>query len=120
VNHDLPAYNTVTLTNTIMVSQTVGVTATATNTVTFNGVLWFGNGAHTGGAGSFNVQHATTGDPAFAADGYRLTRNSLAIDHGVSAGVSIDLDGDLRPIGSGADLGADEFCLKVYLPVIIK
>jgi predicted outer membrane repeat protein len=120
VNHDLPAYNTVTLTNTILVSQTVGVTATATNTVTFNGVLWFGNGAHTGGAGSFNVQHATTGDPAFAADGYRLTRNSLAIDHGVSAGVSIDLDGDLRPIGSGADLGADEFCLKVYLPVIIK
>ena len=120
VNHDLPAYNTVMLTNTILVNQTVGVTVTATNTITFNGVLWFGNDANTGGAGSFNVQNAASGDPAFAADGYHLTHSSLAIDHGINAGVLIDIDGDLRPISSSIDLGADEFNFKMYLPCIIK
>jgi hypothetical protein len=119
-NHDLPAANTVALTNTILTNQTVGITATATNTVMLNGVLWYGNGTNTDGVGSFNVQNATMGDPAFAADGYHLTRNSEAIDHGVNAGVAIDLDGDLRPIGNGTDLGADEFSFKVYLPLIVR
>jgi parallel beta-helix repeat protein len=113
-------HTTVAMTNTILVNQTVGITVTAGNTATLNSVLWSGNTVNAGGAGSVNVQNATTGDPAFATDGYHLTRGSLAIDHGIAAGVTIDMDGDLRPMGSGYDLGADEFRFKVYLPLILK
>jgi hypothetical protein len=55
-----------------------------------------------------------------AADGYHLTRSSPAIDRGIAAGVLTDIDGDSRPMGSGYDLGADEFRFKVYLPLIRK
>jgi len=64
----LPSH--VTLTNTILVSQSVGVTVTTgpTNSVGLIGVLWFGNGAQSGGAGAISVTSAITNDPAFAAD----------------------------------------------------
>jgi len=119
VINDGATYSTLALTNTILVSQTVGITATAGNTVTLNGVLWFGNGVNTGGAGSVSVQSPTPGNPAFAADGYHLTRNSAAIDHGVNSGVTSDIDGDPRPMGS-YDLGADEFRFIVYLPLVVR
>jgi uncharacterized repeat protein (TIGR01451 family) len=34
---------------------------------------------------------------------------SAAIDKGVDAGVTVDIDGETRPFGLGYDLGADEF-----------
>jgi hypothetical protein len=120
VVNDGTRYSTLALTNTILVSQTVGISVTTGNTATLNGVLWFGNGVNTGGAGSFNVQNATTGDPAFAADGYHLTSRSVAIDHGVNSGVTTDIDGDPRPMGAGYDLGADEFRFTIYLPLVIR
>jgi hypothetical protein len=119
VINDGAAYSTLALTNTILVSQTVGITATAGNTVTLNGVLWFGNGVNTGGAGSVSVQNATTGNPAFAADRYHLTGNSAAIDRGVNSGVTSDIDGDPRLMGH-YDLGADEFRFTVYLPIVVR
>lgn len=118
--NDGATYSTLALTNTILVSQTVGIMATAGNTATLNGVLWFGNGANTGGAGYVIVQNATTGNPAFAADGYHLTAASIAIDHGVNAGVTTDIDGEPRPMGAGYDLGADEFRFRVYLPLVLR
>jgi len=48
------------------------------------------------------------GDPAFAPDGYHLTGASAAIDRGVDAGGSTDVDGHHRPYGSAPDLGAHE------------
>jgi hypothetical protein len=117
---DGTTYSTVTLTNVILVNQTVGVTTTAGNTTTLNGVLWYGNGTNYGGAGSTTVQNATTGDPVFAADGYHLTIHSAAIDRGVNAGVTTDIDGDPRPMGAGYDLGADEYRFTVYLPLVIR
>jgi len=119
-SYDGATYSTLALTNTILVSQTVGIMATAGNTATLNGVLWFGNGANTGGAGYVIVQNATTGNPAFAADGYHLTAASIAIDHGVNAGVTTDIDGEPRPMGAGYDLGADEFRFRVYLPLVLR
>ena len=112
--------STLALTNTILVSQTVGITVTTGNTATLNGVLWFGNGANTGGAGSISAQNVTTGDPAFAADGYHLTSRSAAIDHGVNSGVTSDIDGNRRPMGKGYDLGADEFRFTIYLPLVMR
>ncbi len=99
----------VTLTNLILAHQTVAVTVTAGSGVALDGVLWYANGADTGGAGRIQVTHAHTGDPAFAADGYHITASSEAIDRGVSTSVSDDIDGQPRPVGDGPDLGADEW-----------
>jgi hypothetical protein len=100
----------VTMLNTILVSQTVGIIATANSTATLNGVLWYANSdGNTGGAGDITVTNAVTGDPAFDADGYHLTSGSAAIDAGVDAGVTDDIDGQARPCNDIPDLGADEW-----------
>jgi hypothetical protein len=101
--------STVLMTNTVLVSQTVGINVDSDNQATLNGVLWFGNGANTGGGGTLTITHATIGNPAFASDGYHLTAASAAIDHGVDAGITTDIDGQPRPWGCGFDLGADEY-----------
>jgi hypothetical protein len=120
VSNDGAITGTLALTNTILVSHSIGISLTPGSTALVNGVLWHNNTVNIGGMGGINVQNATTGDPAFATDGYHLTRSSLAIDHGIVAGVMTDIDGDSRPSGSGYDLGADEFRFKVYLPLIVK
>jgi len=111
--------STVALTNTILVSHTVGITVTADNIAILNGVLWYSNTKNYGGLGTIIVTNEYTGNPAFAADGYHLTFPSEAIDKGVDAGVTTDIDGYQRPCGLAPDLGADEItCL--YLPMILK
>ncbi len=101
--------STAALTNTILVSHSVGITVTAGNTATLNGVLWYSNTTNTGGDGTIIVTNQYTGHPAFTDDGYHLTVDSAAIDKEVNAGVKTDIDGDPRPIGTGYDIGADEF-----------
>ena len=96
----------VVLTNTILVSHSVGISVTAGNTATLNATLWHANTTDWSG----NVVHTNdrNGDPAFAPDGYHLTGASAAIDGGVDAGVTTDIDGHHRPYGSAPDLGAHE------------
>jgi hypothetical protein len=108
----------ITMTNTILVSQTVGITAVP-SIATLDGILWFGNETNTGGEGLIAVTHEYTGDPAFAADGYHLMTGSAAIDKGVDAGVTTDIDGDPRDVLP--DLGADEYqyLSPLYLPIIL-
>jgi hypothetical protein len=110
--------NRITVTNSILVSQTVGITA-APSIATLDGILWFGNGANTGGDGLIAVTHEYTGDPAFAADGYHLMSGSAAISRGVDGGVLTDIDGDSRDVPP--DLGADEYqyLSPLYLPIIL-
>lgn len=114
--------STAIFTDTILVSHTLGITATAGSVLTLNATLWYGNGTDRGGAGTINHTNDRTGDPKFDADGYHLTSNSAAIDEGVNAGVSTDVDGDPRPIGTGYDIGADEFSQQwyIYLPAVVK
>ncbi len=112
--------SSVWLTNTIIVSHTVGITVTAGNIATLNATLWQANTADRGGAGTVNHSDDRSGDPAFAPDGYHLTAGSAAIDRGVNAGVTSDLDGQPRPSGAGYDLGADEYREpRIYLPLIL-
>ncbi len=110
----------VAMTNTILFSHTVGITVAAGNTVTLNATLWQANGTDRGGAGTISHSGDSSGDPAFAADGYHLTSGSAALNRGVDAGVTTDIDGDRRPSGSGYDLGADEMAFPVYLPLVMR
>ena len=113
------AASTATLTNTIVVSQTTGVFVEGDGTATIDGVLWYGNGADVDGGGTIVEGNAYSGDPAFDADGYHLTRTSAAIDHGVAADVTIDIDGDSRPLDHGRDLGADEYAGDLVPPEVV-
>lgn len=121
VNGNTPALNTVTLTDTIVASHTIGIQTAVTNTISLIGVLWYANGIRVNQlAGTWSEQYDYHGDPAFAADGYHLTAKSAAIDHGINANVTTDIDGESRPAGNGYDLGTDEFHYKIYLPLVLR
>lgn len=60
-----------------------------------------------------SINPTTTGN-------YRLRGGSPAIDSGTNAGLTVDLDGQPRPMGHGYDLGAYEARLTVYLPVVLR
>ncbi len=104
------------MTDTILVSHTVGISVTAGNTATLQATLWgsgaWANGSDWGGAGSITTGTVNVwGDPAFVnpdAGDYHILPTSAAVDAGVHAGVTTDIDGDARPYGNGYDIGADE------------
>jgi fibronectin-binding autotransporter adhesin len=109
----------VVMTNTILVNHSVGITVTAENTATLNATLWHANA--TPWSGNVIRTNDHSGAPAFAADGYHLTGASAAIDKGVDAGVTTDVDGDSRPQGDNCDLGADEYARWfIYLPLVVR
>jgi parallel beta-helix repeat protein len=102
---DVQGDSNVTLTNTILVSHPVGINVAAGSAATLNATLWHANTTDWSG----NVIHTNdrSGNPAFAPDGYHLTDTSAAIDQGVNAGVTTDIDGQSRD--AIPDVGADEF-----------
>ncbi len=114
--------STVALTNTILVSQTVGVYATSGNTVTLEATLWgtdtWANLTDWGGAGTIITGTINLwDDPAFLdpdAGDYHIGPGSAALDAGVNASVTLDIDGQPRPAGMGYDIGADEY----YYPAL--
>lgn len=114
----------VALTNTILVSNTTGIYVSSYSTTTLEATLW-GNGVWAndtdwldyGGTdgglitGTINIW----GNPAFADPdngNYHIIPVSDAIDAGLAAGISNDIDGDPRPVGPGYDIGADEYLCK--------
>jgi hypothetical protein len=115
--------STAALTNVILVSHTVGITLTGGNTATVNGVLWYATPLTLSKEATATavVENEYMGDPAFAPDGFHLRSSSAAIDRGVDAGITDDIDGDHRPYG-GYDLGADEWIDRrfTYLPVVLR
>lgn len=120
VTHGWSTYSSVWLTNTILVSHAVGITVSPGNSAALNGVLWHANGANVGGTGVVTTTRQISGHPNFAPDGYHITCASAALDRGVEAGLSADLDGDPRPLGNRPDLGADEIQPNryLYLPMV--
>lgn len=119
-----------TLTNTILVSHTIGIIASAGTTATLEATLWgigpWANGVDWAGAGTVITGLVNIwGNPRFlnpAGGNYHLGPGSAAVDAGVDAGVTTDMDGDPRPIGAGFDIGADEYrpCAYTYLPLILR
>jgi hypothetical protein len=108
------------MTNTILVSHSIGISVTAGNTATLERVLRYSNTVNTGGFGTITATNELTGEPAFADDGYHLTQRSAAIDKGMNAGITSDIDGETRPQWAGFDLRADELPFDVYLPIVVK
>lgn len=111
-----------TVTNAIMVSHTTALVAVDQSNVTVDGMLFSGNDIDTDGSGQISVTHVVTGPPAFAPDGYHLTPASQALNRGIPADVSYDLDGQPRFSGE-VDLGADEYwpagsLQLTYLPAL--
>ena len=116
----------VAMTNTILVSHTVGISVTTGSTATLEATLW-GSGARANGTdwggdgailtGTVNVWD----DPGFvnpSGNDYHLAEGSAAIDAGVDAGVATDIDGQSRD--ASPDIGADEFAVRTYLPLVMK
>ncbi len=99
----------VDMTNTLLVNNYTAIGISAGSAVTINGVLWFNNTNNTIVDGNLSITHALTGDPRFAADGYHILSGSLAIDAGVPSDITDDIDGEYRPSGPAADIGADKW-----------
>ena len=115
---------TVVVTNTIVVSHTTGIKQIS-GTVHEDYNLFFGNATNLSGTISGGT-HDVFGDPNFAnpaINNYHIISPSAAIDAGVNADVTTDLDGIPRPVGAGYDIGAYEhinFTAHVYLPLVRK
>jgi hypothetical protein len=92
-----------------------------TNTLTDNVTTLHQN---MGGSPTFVAVGTRSGDPKLDAT-YHLQASSAAIDAGVNAGVTTDIDGEARPDRCFYDIGADEFitgeqCEQVYLPLVLR
>jgi uncharacterized repeat protein (TIGR01451 family) len=109
--------STVILTDTILAGQQIGLAVGAGSAATLESTLWgtgaWANTADWGGAGTILTgTHNIWGNPAFVNPGgndYHLGETSAARDAGIDAGVRHDVDGQMRPMGWGYDLGADEY-----------
>jgi hypothetical protein len=115
---------TLALTNTIFVSHTVGIYMWG-GTVSFEATLW-GNGTDWAGYGTVVTGTINLwGESDFVdPDGgnYRIGPDSAALDVGVDAGVTTDIDLQPRPY-LAPDLGADEYwppgvLKRVFLPLV--
>lgn len=132
-NWSVNSHSDVRLINTILVSHTVGITVTAGNTATLEATLWgtgtWDNQVDWAGTGTIVTgERNIWGAPGFAdpASGdYHIGPTSAAINAGLDAGVTTDVDGETRPDWCFPDVGADEFvtgmsCTHLYLPLVTR
>jgi hypothetical protein len=116
------SYATLAFTNTIIAGHSdAGITATTGSAVTLEATLWYSNGVHTGGAGTIVTGTLNVfDDPVFvnpAAGDYHLGIGSMAIDAGLDAGITTDIDGEPRI--PPHDIGADEYVVTcLWFPIV--
>ncbi|MBN1317568.1 MAG: hypothetical protein JXA42_18945 [Anaerolineales bacterium] len=96
----------VAFTNNIIANHTVGIDGGSATNILLQQTLWDGNDLDTDTL--VNEVGHLTGTVAFTGDGYHLTEASAAVDAGIDAGVTTDIDREPRPRGSAPDVGADE------------
>jgi uncharacterized repeat protein (TIGR01451 family) len=68
---------------------------------------------HVGSGGTLNWLSGNIDSPPLfvAASDYHLTGSSPCIDQGLGVGTNTDVDGGVRPLDTGPDIGADEYCV---------
>ncbi len=106
--------STVVLTNTILVSQSVGLNIMDGSVVDVDSILWYSTPITISQVPDalVTVKNQISGDPDFVDPGggdYHISATSAAHDAGIDAGIMTDIDSQVRPMGFGYDLGADEF-----------
>jgi Right handed beta helix region len=107
----------ITFTNTILAGHTIGILVESGCTATMEATLWgtgsWANDTDWDGTGTINTGTINIWDnPGFVDpdnSDYHISRKSAAIDTGVDAGVTTDIDNDTRPLTDGYDIGADEY-----------
>jgi hypothetical protein len=112
-----------TLMNNLISGHSYGLYVVVGSTATLNSTLFFGQGtAPTGGAGNVVNAAAITGLDPLLDGSWHLRAGSPAIDHGVDAGVTTDIDGNARSKGAGYDIGADEYVdlRQLFLPLTLR
>jgi hypothetical protein len=109
------------MTNTIVASHTWGITTTFQDSSIVHAdhtLLWAN--ANDGIRGT----NAIDGDPALVhpiAGDFHIGPNSTAVDAGIDVGTTVDIDGDVRPLNTLYDIGADEVAWQsTYLPLAIR
>jgi len=122
----LDAPSSVALTNTILSGHRVGISVLSGDRASLQGVLWHNTGQEIHGEGAILTSTVDVyGDPGFVnpdAGDYRIGPASAALDQGVAAGDTMDLDREPRPYGV-PDMGADEYWppgvpSRAYLPLM--
>jgi hypothetical protein len=120
----------VAMTNTILVSHAIGIFVDSGHTAALEATLWgdgvWANGIDWSGTGSITTGTVNVrGDPAFfipAAFDYHILPESAAVNAGVNAGVTVDIDGQARPRDTLYDIGADELddYTFLHLPLVLR
>ena len=107
---------TALLTNTIVAGS--GKRALFSGGILSPAYTLFWNNAEIGITGT----HPIFGDPLFADPAgmdYHIRPGSPAVDRGIDAGVTVDVDGDPRPQGARPDIGIDEI-YRTLLPLVMR
>jgi parallel beta-helix repeat protein len=124
------AGSTLWVANTILLSHTLGISVAGGCSVNLNNTLWgadaWANDMDWGGDGCIVTTVNIHGFPDFVdpSNGdYHIGPASTAIDRGMNAGITTDIDGDSRPVGLAPDIGADEYPVAIFrqfIPLVLK
>ncbi|OGO34488.1 MAG: hypothetical protein A2Z16_16550 [Chloroflexi bacterium RBG_16_54_18] len=104
----LESSSSANLANTVITGHTLGVSVEAGSLATLDRTLWDSNTTNSSGT-VIEVNPIQSYPAALDADGFHLTYSSMAVDIGISHGLTSDIDGDPRPIAAYPDIGADEY-----------
>ena len=103
--------------------QHIGVKVASSAHANLFGTLWWNNNPDTIGAVSIAAPniHAFPDFVNVCGGDYHLEAFSQAIDAGMPSGERIDMDGELRPVVSAVDIGADEYqFFRIVLPRMMR